>query len=147
LLNKNATLTGRVPMWSLLLNNKFSIHSLIGGGFGAPWASEQFRLAIQNAVGWAPITAHNGYIDIYLHFGLIGLILLISVLFLCLYRAIRYAITEKTLLSFFPFIVLLFIFTVNVSESFFLEMESFGWFLLVFSMFTTTQFQNRNLIK
>jgi exopolysaccharide production protein ExoQ len=140
LLNKNTTLTGRLPMWSFLINSGISKHPLIGDGFGATWASDQFKLATQSAIGWwfAPITSHNGLVDIFLHLGLVGVLLFISMVFFIFYRVIRYALKNKTIISFFPVLVMIFILLVNISESFILELESFAWFLMIFALFYTT---------
>ena len=139
LLNKNSTLTGRVPLWSFLLTGGLPRHPLIGSGFGFPWSIDPLRLVIKNAIGWgfAPITAHNGFIDMYLHFGLVGIILLSTLLLTGIQRSIRSLITEQTLQSFLPLLLMIFIVFSNLSESFFLEMESFAWLFLTFALFTS----------
>jgi O-antigen ligase len=139
LLHRNSSLTGRVPLWSLLIKIGQSNHPIIGGGFGYPWMSSQFRLAIQALSGWgfAPVTAHDGFVDIYLHLGLVGIFLLSALLLTGLYRSIRFIIAEQTLLSTFPLILMIFIIFANISESLFLELDSFVWLLLVFVLFVS----------
>ena len=141
LLNRNTTLTGRLPLWSFLINSGISKHPLFGTGFGATWASDQFRLATQVASGWeyAPITAHNGLIELFLSLGLVGVILLIAIVVLSFFRVTRYALKEQTIISFFPMLVMIFVITTNISESFILELESFAWFLMVYALFSTTR--------
>ena len=140
LLGKDATFTGRLSLWSFLLNSGLSTHLLSGNGFGATWASDQFRLAAQVASGWAitPFTAHNGLLETFLGVGLIGVILLLGIVFLSLYRGIKHVLEEQSFLSFFPLILILFVITANITESYLLELESFTWFLMIYALFSTT---------
>jgi exopolysaccharide production protein ExoQ len=140
LLNRNTTLTGRLPLWYFLITSGISNHPFIGNGFGATWVNEQFRMATQAAIGWdfAPITAHNGLLDIFLCLGLVGVVLLISVVLVGLYRVTKYALKEQTFISLFPLLMIGFVILTNISETFLLELESFTWFLLVCALFSTT---------
>jgi O-antigen ligase len=142
LLNRDTTLTGRLQSWSYLINSGISTHPLFGSGFGATWVSIQFRAVTQAAIGWdfAPLSADNGLVDIFLNLGLVGVILLISTVLLCLFRVVRHALKEQTIISFFPVLVMIFVITANISVSFILELESFAWFLMVFALFSTTPF-------
>ena len=140
LLNRSSTLTGRLPLFSFLIHNGLENHPVLGTGFGATWESNNFRITTQSAVGWEfpVLRSDNGFIDIFLHLGLVGVVLLIATVFLSLFRAAKYALKEQTLLSFFPILLMIFIVIVNISLSFILELESFAWFLMVFTLFITT---------
>jgi len=84
-MGRNLTLTDRTELWSDLL--KFNTDPLIGTGYGSFWLGD--RLAILwEKWWWKPNNSHNGYLEIYLELGLIGLFLLIGVLFEA-YRKIR----------------------------------------------------------
>jgi len=139
LLHRNSSLTGRVPLWSILIKIGQSNHPIIGGGFSYPWMNGKLRLAIQAMSGWgfAPVTAHDGFVDIYLHLGLVGIILLSALLLTGFYRSIRFLLAEQTLQSTFPLILMIFIIFANISESLFLELDSFVWLLLVFVLFAS----------
>jgi len=140
LLNRNTSLTGRLPFWSFLIQNGLLNHPVLGYGFGATWESNNFRFTTQNAVGWdlPPLVSDNGYIDIFLHLGLVGIFLLVITLVLCLFRVAKHALKEQTVVSFFPVLLMIIIIIVNMSLSFYLELESFVWFLMVFALFSTT---------
>jgi exopolysaccharide production protein ExoQ len=142
LFGRDSTLTGRFPLWSYLIQNGWENHLLVGSGFGATWESNNFRFIAQGNVGWSlvPLVSDSGYIDIFLHLGLIGIILLISIIFLCIYRVVRNALKERTVLSFFPILIMVFAIVVNLSLSFFLELESLIWFLVVFALFASSHF-------
>jgi O-antigen ligase len=72
------TFTGRWQLWEVIWDQILQ-HYWIGYGFGAFWdvngADNSFGLA--RSVGWLGVVgqAHNGYLDLFLQIGLIGLIL------------------------------------------------------------------------
>lgn len=76
-LGRTPTLTTRVPMWAGLL--KMAEDPLLGVGYESFWLGGRLKLL------WATygqlIQAHNGYLEVYLNLGLIGLgIVLFSML-------------------------------------------------------------------
>lgn len=143
LFNRDATMTGRVGLWSHLLALA-SERPWLGHGFGAVWVTDSFREQIRQLVGWAsqPLIGDNGFLDIYLHLGILGLVMFLSVLVLFAVRAVRYALEEKTLAGFFPLLVLVYAFFANLSFSLFAETEVFVWFLIVSVLFMTTPFNH-----
>lgn len=66
LLNRNETLTGRTEIWAYLVPYAMS-NPIIGHGFGGFWTDEHREASSSNA--------HNGYLDIILDTGIIGLVL------------------------------------------------------------------------
>ena len=77
-------------------------------------------------------------IDIYLHLGIVGLVLFLGVLISFAIRAIRYALAQKTLTGFFPMLILIYAVFANITFSLFAETEVFVWFLIVSALFMTT---------
>jgi O-antigen ligase len=76
-LNKDPTLTGRVPLWGLLMELAVK-HGFLGYGLGAFWLMGNDDVQWVWAVAeWQSPEAHNGYIDILLQLGLPGLVLAI----------------------------------------------------------------------
>jgi O-antigen ligase len=79
-MGRNATLTGRTEIWEGLMN--FSVNPWVGTGFENFWVGE--RLAKIWAAGGllnGINESHNGYIEVYLNLGWIGVVLLAAVLF------------------------------------------------------------------
>jgi exopolysaccharide production protein ExoQ len=138
--HRNSTMTGRVGLWSQLLDIA-SRRLWLGHGFGAVWMLDSFRAQVQQLTGWAsqPLIGDNGFLDIYLHLGIIGLTLLISVLTFAAIHSLRYAVGQKTLVSFFPLLVLIYALFANITFSLFAETEVFVWFLIVAVLFMTTR--------
>ncbi len=73
LVGKDATLTGRVDLWALVLPYG-DRRPLLGYGYGAFWIADnpmtQEIWRILNS--YQPPHAHNGWIETYLELGLVG---------------------------------------------------------------------------
>ena len=75
---KNTTLTGRDVIWSFAVMH-IKRRPIFGFGYYGFWISEEDS-ALQY-LGWNPNQAHNGYLDLALNEGLIGLALLFALLY------------------------------------------------------------------
>ena len=139
LFNRDPTMTGRVGLWGHLLEIAFE-RLWLGHGFGAAWTLDAFRERIRGLVGWAsqPLIGDNGFLDIFLHLGFVGLALFVGVLITATIRSVRYASAHKTLLSFFPLLIIFYAFFANIAFSLFAETEVFVWFLIITALFLTT---------
>jgi O-antigen ligase len=74
LLRRDSTLTTRVPMWDDLMSQATS--PLVGVGFEVFWLGPRLD---RIWAAWGPLNqAHNGYVEMYLNLGIIGLGLLIG---------------------------------------------------------------------
>ncbi len=79
-LGRDMTFTGRTDIWRHLLTAT-SVNPLFGAGFYNFWGTEGGAEIRDVMLTPALRSAHNGYLDIYLDGGFIGLILLFCVLF------------------------------------------------------------------
>ncbi|MBB4190471.1 exopolysaccharide production protein ExoQ [Rhizobium aethiopicum] len=74
-LGKDATLTGRVPLWELV-DGQIADHLLLGFGYQAFWTeANPDAWIIWSKIGWMAPHAHNGFRDTLLNFGISGMIL------------------------------------------------------------------------
>ena len=137
LFNRSATMTGRVPLWQYLLKTYIAERPFFGYGFGAFWHQKGMMQSVQAVVGWPyPVrVSDNGYMDILLGLGVVGLFLLLAVLAIGFWRAIKFALQGRDLTSFFPFFILIHVLFINLSLSYFFENEIFIWFLVVIILF------------
>jgi exopolysaccharide production protein ExoQ len=137
LFNRSASLTGRVPMWLYVLRTYFIKRPLFGYGFGTFWLQPGIMEDIQAVVGWPyPVrVADSGYMDVLLGSGVVGLTLLLAMLAVGFGRTIRMASLGHDLVHFFPLLLMAHILFINISLSYFVEQESFIWFLLVVVLF------------
>ena len=132
-------LAARVDLWDYLLKYVVPKRPILGYGFGFIWNDRTFRIETAEIVRWDfPImNGDNGFLDILLHLGSIGLFVFLAVLGLTCMRAIRFAFAEQTLISFFPILFMMYALVANISFSLFMETEEFVWILIVLMLLTT----------
>ncbi|HHE74099.1 MAG TPA: hypothetical protein ENL37_03305 [Desulfobacteraceae bacterium] len=144
--NRDISLTGRVPMWGYLIREVVSENLWIGSGFGALWTIKDFRLNVAQNVGWESQVAigDNGFLDILLHLGVIGLFIFVLVLFSMIFCSLRYAYKKSDLDAIFPVLLMVFALVANISFSLFLELECFVWLVMVAVWFSVTLELNKD---
>ena len=90
-LGRNTELTGRLPLWTVLFADLVSNNRLlVGYGYGGYWQAESGPAYDLLYGTWTPNQAHNGYLDIMLQTGVIGLLLFVPYLFICAKDAVKY---------------------------------------------------------
>lgn len=85
-LDRDPTLTGRVPLWALV-DAQIAEHPALGFGYGAFWTQanpEAWRIWAE--VGWMAPHAHSGYRDGMLSFGLLGMAVFAVIVVRALWR-------------------------------------------------------------
>lgn len=127
LLGKSETLTGRTALWDLVLSQSRFRSEWIGGGYGGFWDISNERLAyIVSRLGFLPIQAHNGYLEVFNDLGYVGLALAVSILAFYALHLVWHLFTAPALVA-FHLALGVYVIEVNFSES---------------ALFRTTQFLN-----
>ena len=128
---RDSTLSGRTSLWTFV-SIAISRRPWTGYGFDAFWldSSGDDLYVIQN-IGWNPPHAHNGFLDVTLAFGLVGI-----AFFACgfLQTACRAFVDLRNLTSpcsGWPLLFLAFLVVSNLTESSLLQINSIYWFLYV----------------
>ncbi len=128
-LGRDITLSGRTEIWHDVLNVA-SRDPLLGVGFGGFWIGRVANIPWDANLSWVLGEGHNGYFDVYLQIGILGLLLLLAVVF-----SARRHIVESLVNDFgygmFRMTFLIIILLVNVTESTFLRAEHMLWFLFL----------------
>jgi O-antigen ligase len=130
-LGRNSTLTGRTEIWNLVLN--MPINRLLGTGFESFWLGDRLQY-IWNLYWWHPNEAHNGYIEILLNLGWIGLALLAIIMvsgYAKVARRLRSDAEVNSIRLAYLFVALIYAFT----EAAF-RMLTFTWVFLLFAAAT-----------
>jgi O-antigen ligase len=137
LLGRSSTLTGRIPLWADLIGRVWAARPLAGYGFGALWMDESFRISLQTRHLWPyqVFFADNGYLDLLLNTGAVGLAAFLGFLVSTTVRSFQAFLKSTDLLSGFPLLICLFVAVANISYSFLLEVDQFVWMLLVMAAF------------
>lgn len=139
LMGKSPNLTGRIPLWINLLKNVVSKKPWFGYGMETLWYFPLFQKWASITSGWGDaiivVNGHNGYMDILLYLGIVGLAILCIVLAQGFVHAIRRALIGRAWLDFSPLLVFVYFLVANMTIDYILEFESFHWVVLVMLLF------------
>jgi exopolysaccharide production protein ExoQ len=80
-----ATIEGRGRLWQILL--QMDTNPVFGTGFESFWLGERLQ-KIWEQMNWRPNQAHNGYLEMYLNLGVVGLSIFLGVI-IATFRKIR----------------------------------------------------------
>lgn len=130
---KDLTLTGRIPLWRSLIPLILE-RPLVGYGYGAFWAGDP-SVAIRASFWWAK-QAHNGYLDLWLEIGLIGILISIMLLLHTLTQAGLKAFQNLDVIYKFIFLYTFFLLLSNITEAMLLESglnKALYWAILCYS--------------
>jgi len=141
LFNRNTTLTGRIPMWTFVFENYLGRQPLLGYGFNAFWYVESHQVAVQQAAGYPGpiIIADNGFIDILINTGYIGLFLFLIIYLGLWWWSIAYALKAKDIIGVFPVILMSYTFISNISWSLIFENEGFFMLIMIAVLFSLSK--------
>lgn len=131
LLGRDMTLTGRTDMWNALLT--MAVDPILGAGYQNFWSAEKMTALWQK--GFQPKQAHNGYLEVYLNLGVVGLAL-VTVMLYTVYRRlvgwtrVREETRDRKFESFGIAFFAIFLFY-NITEASILAMSPL-WFVFLF---------------
>lgn len=146
-LGKDPTLTGRKEIWPAVIE-MIRQHPWLGYGYGAfwggGWSGESAHVSL-----WvtrfpndpAIVHAHNGFLDLLLDLGLLGLATFALGFSLATLRAVYWVRATRTTAGLWPLVYLTFILLYNFTESSILAHNNVFWILYVtISMLTAARF-------
>ncbi len=143
LLKRDVTLTGRTPLWAALLpilHDRF----WTGYGFRAFWLGWEGPSAeVYKVMTWFPEHAHNGFLDLWLELGCVGVLLGLGVLLSPLAFHGRAAMQGRPLAVFWVLLGL-FVLLYNLPESYFMRPNGILWLLAVAAA-TAPEMQEKGL--
>jgi exopolysaccharide production protein ExoQ len=79
ILGRDTTFTGRTGLWADLMRE--NINPIFGTGYNSFWLGDRVEY-LWESYSFQPIQAHNGYLEVYLNGGLVGLFLLMVTIIL-----------------------------------------------------------------
>ncbi len=131
LFGRDSTLTGRTDVWDLIweeIQNRY----WLGYGYQAFWvdpAGPATRVWLQ--LKWDAPEVHNGYLELWLGLGLIGLLTLAASMLTNFALAWKASRGTDRLASYWAVLYLTFFISYNLSESLILEQNDIFWVLYV----------------
>jgi exopolysaccharide production protein ExoQ len=129
-IGRDVSFTGRLPLWTQLI--KLGSAAPLGGvGYRSFWLGDVV-LGLWEMFPWQPMNGHNGYIDVFLDLGLIGLAILF-VLIGSTYIKTIYAMKENSGINTLLLAFLVMIISHNITETSFAMPTNLLWlfFLLI----------------
>jgi exopolysaccharide production protein ExoQ len=76
-LGRDSTLTGRTELWAML--REIPVNPVIGVGFESFWLGDRVE-GLWKKYWWKPNQAHNGYYEMYLNLGYVGVVLQLAMI-------------------------------------------------------------------
>ncbi len=135
---KDLTLTGRTDFWPLIID-KIWEQPWFGYGFGAFWQGLDGPSAyVWNASNFKAPTAHNGYLDLCLDLGLIGVVLYTIKFITSFQKALVYIRSAKTPDGYWPALLFSFMILSNLTESALILQNNFLWVMQLATFFSLT---------
>jgi exopolysaccharide production protein ExoQ len=132
-MGRDPTMTGRTETWSVVIEDISRNHFWFGYGFESFWTSYRGALSLDWGMGrYIPPHAHNGWIQVMTHLGMIGVILLAFTLIQGMARNFRPALNAKNIQYSFCFLYLMINALENFSELIYLARDHFQWILFVY---------------
>jgi O-antigen ligase len=129
-LGRNATLTGRTEVWGMLLS--LGTSAWVGTGFESFWLGSRLE-RIWDRYWWHPTEAHNGYLEVFLNLGWLGvglLLVIIAVGYKKVFRAWRDDPRTGCLLLTYFFVGLIY----NFTEAAFFRMQAPVWIFFLLAI-------------
>ena len=130
-IGRDPTLTGRTQLWDFV-QGMIDERPLHGYGYHAFFDLPGLQEHLLALVGWPAPNAHNGFLEVWLGLGLVGLVLTLAFLLGGFVRAVRALIGDpQSVPGCFGFFALGVYLSRNFSESDLLDQSGLSWILAV----------------
>jgi exopolysaccharide production protein ExoQ len=147
-IGKDATLTGRADMWPFIIE-MIQKQPWLGYGYNGFWNDWDSPGAyVWYAAKWTPPNSHNGFLDLWLELGLLGILVFAIGFGVNLLRGLKLFRIDRSWQSFWTLLYLTFIILANIGESSLLNRNDLCWLLYVtvsFSLAIATTDLHKNL--
>ena len=141
------TLTGRTALWPLLWQG-IEKHPWLGYGYSGFWENSDEAVEIQKRVGNWATNSHNGFLELWLDLGILGVLIFLTGFLITMLRAIALISNERTLESLWPLLYMTFIVLFNLTTSTLVNRNSVFWVLyaaVVFSVLIQSQLVSKKV--
>jgi exopolysaccharide production protein ExoQ len=144
-LGRDTSLTGRVPLWAAI-GRAIEQQPWLGHGYAIFWVHTSGSLLDVVATGWNALSSQNGYLDLCLDLGVVGLALFLGSLVFSFRLGARYANFDLGPSSKWPLTFFLFFALQNFHESDLLRLGTFLWVPCV-ALFTSLALMQRDRLR
>jgi len=130
-MGRNPTFTGRTEIWKAIWH-AITKQMLLGFGFSGFWGGIRGKSAdVILTLGWVAKHSHNGFLDIWLDLGVVGLCVFLASYFTALWRAMHLLRRQVGSEAFWPIHYLAFMILYHITEGPILRQNSIYWALYV----------------
>jgi exopolysaccharide production protein ExoQ len=130
-MGRSSDLTGRTELWGSIITMILD-RPILGFGFSGFWDGASSEASVvESNIGWSPSYSHNGYLEITLSLGLVGLFLLLWILRAGFRRALFQAQNAKATPDLWPLAFLVFFTIHNLAECTILWQNCLEWSLCI----------------
>lgn len=126
-IGKDPTLTGRTLIWEYIRIQLMANNPILGFGRGVIWKTSWFMYGVWAHAGDSPANAHNGFYDLALDVGYLGLLIFVVSYFINFSKAWKLAYRAHEAEYLWPIIFLIVLLMQNMLESLLMRGESFNW--------------------
>lgn len=128
---RDSSFTGRVPIWQELI--KMGLRTpFMGHGFDSFWVDSSRVAEAWERIPSLPTSAHNGYVEIFLNLGIVGLLIVFAI-FAQAYKNIIRSDGGSPALSKLKFVLLIMVLSHNFTESTLAKPNTLTWLLFLLS--------------
>ena len=138
MLGRDSTLTGRTQIWELSLQSAWH-RPILGYGYSAFWNVSPEALHIRRLLHWDVPHAHNGFIELILELGFVGLGLMICLYLMALVRGVRYLKRNWSQESAWPLLYVVLTLMYQITENTIFVANTIFWMLLVAAICSITE--------
>ena len=134
--NKDITLSGRTFLWDSL-GDFIRQKPWLGYGYGSFFSSEGREANLLWQVhDWSPVHSHNGYIQLWINLGIVGLLIFICGYIGCLFDSLFKYLVFKDPQMLWIFLFLMYTVFLNLTEVSFLSSNSIIWIISLASIYS-----------
>ncbi len=135
-IGKDPTLTGRTDMWPYILEMIWK-QPWLGYGYNGFWGDwDSPGSYVWYVVNWTPPNAHNGFLDLWLDFGLLGIIIFGFGFCQTLLRSLKWVRIDRYWVSFWGVLYLTYLVLGNLTESSLVIRNDIFWLLYITTSFS-----------
>jgi len=135
-MGRDLTFTGRTTIWTYAIIAGMD-HSMLGAGYRAFWTPEGASYVYARI--WAVVgNGHNGYLDVWLELGFVGLGLFLVMFFTGIGRAYRRMIRSNDIVGLFYALIMIYSLIYSFTEKFLLEQSELTWVLIMITLLYLT---------
>lgn len=135
LLGRDMTLTGRDEVWHYA-GQMIRERIMLGYGYSAFWETESILSYVAQTLDWQITHAHNGFLQMWLELGLVGVCLMVAFLVVSVWRAAFATLPNHFSALALPFFVGMIV--NDFVETHLFVYKHFGWIIMLILVFLAT---------